>query len=218
MLAAASTGDDVVHLKDAERELAAAPVAPSFLLAAQDVLVLTEGTGASMSVRLRMSVRAVTSRLWNRSPMDCCRRMLTSSTALGEMSTPVHRRPKFSAATHAVAQPQVEERQPKGAGSENSPPLLPSESVRPSSSRESRHRPALNLPWPTFVRGRRGGSAWPGGLRFGRCGYPEHRMLLVAGLPLHCTAPRQLRILLLLTREIASQHSFRTTGFQPSSP
>ena len=109
VLAAASTGDDVVHLKDAERELAAAPVAPSFLLAAQDVLVLTEGTGASMSVRLRMSVRAVTSRLWNRSPMDCCRRMLTSSTGLGEMSTPIHRRPEFSAATHEVAQPRTEE-------------------------------------------------------------------------------------------------------------
>ena len=41
----------------------------------------------------------------------------------------------------------------------------------------------LNLPWPTFVRGRKGGSAWPGGLRFGRRGYSEHRMLLVAGLP-----------------------------------
>ena len=77
---------------------------------------------------------------------------------------------------------------------------------------------ALNLPWPTFVRGRRGGSAWTGGLRFGRCGYSEHRMLLVAGLPLHCTASRQLHILPLLTRGIASQHSFRTTGFQPCPP
>ena len=56
-------------------------------------------------------------------------------------------------------------------------------------SRESRRRQALNLPWPTLVRGRRGGSAWPGGLRFGRRGYSEHRMLLVAGLSLHCTAP-----------------------------
>ena len=77
---------------------------------------------------------------------------------------------------------------------------------------------ALNLPWPTFVRGRRGGSAWPGGLRFGRRGYSEHRMLLVAGLPLYCTAPRQQRKYALLTRGIASQHSFRTTGFQPCPP
>ena len=59
-----------------------------------------------MSVRLGISVRAVTSRLRNRSPMDCWSRMLTSSTALGEMSMPIQRRPKFSAATQAVAQPQ----------------------------------------------------------------------------------------------------------------
>ena len=85
-------------------------------------------------------------------------------------------------------------------------------------SRKSRRRQALNLLWPTFVRGRRSGSAWPGGLRFGRRGYSEHRMLLVTRLPLHCTASRQLRILPLLTRGIASQHSFRTTGFQPSPP
>ena len=65
-------------------------------------------------------------------------------------------------------------------------------------SRESRRRQALNLLLPTFVRGRRGGSAWPGGLRFGRRGYSEHRMLLVTRLPLYCTAPRQLRILPLL--------------------
>ena len=76
-------------------------------------------------------VLAVTSRLWNRSPMDCCGRMLTSSTALGEMSTPTHRRPRFSAATHVVAQPQAEESQPKGTGSENSPPFLPNESAEP---------------------------------------------------------------------------------------
>ena len=74
---------------------------------------------------------------------------------------------------------------------------------------------ALNLPWPTFARGRKGGSAWTGGLRFGRCGYSEHRMLLVAELPPYCTAPRQLYILPLLTSGVASQHSFRTTGFQP---
>ena len=76
----------------------------------------------------------------------------------------------------------------------------------------------MNLPWPTFVRGRRGGSAWTGGLRFGWRGYSEHRMLLVAGLSLHCTASRLLHILPLLTRGIASQHSLRTTGFQPCPP
>ena len=65
-------------------------------------------------------------------------------------------------------------------------------------SRESRRRQALNLLLPTFVRGWKGGSAWPGGLRFGRRGYSEHRMLLVSRLPLYCTAPRQLRILPLL--------------------
>ena len=96
--------------------------------------------------------------------------------------------------------------------------LFPNESARLASSRESRRRQALNLPWPTFVRGRRGGSAWPGGLRFGRRGYSEHRMLLVVGLSLHCTAPRQLRILLPLTRGVASQHSVRPTGFQPFPP
>ena len=85
-------------------------------------------------------------------------------------------------------------------------------------SRESCRRQALYLPWPTFVRGRRDGPAWPGGLRFGRRGYSEHRMLLVAELPLHCIAPRQLRILPLLTRGMASRHSFRTTGFQPFLP
>ena len=146
-----------------------------------------------MSVRLGMSVRTVTSRLWNRPPMDCCRYISANSTALGEMSTPIHRRPKFSAATHAVAPAEAD--QPKGTSSENSSPLLLNESVWPASSRESRRRQALNLPWSTFVRGRRGGSAWPGGLRFGRRGYSEHQMLLVAGLPLHCTAPRQFRYL-----------------------
>ena len=76
--------------------------------------------------------------------MDCCRRMLTRSTALGEMSMPIQRRPKFSTATRAVTQTQAEEGQQKGAGSENSPALLPNESARPASSRESRQ--ALNLP------------------------------------------------------------------------
>ena len=65
-------------------------------------------------------------------------------------------------------------------------------------SRESRRRQAVNLLLPTFVRGWKGGSAWPGDLRFGRRGYSEHRMLLVTRLPLYCTAPRQLRILPLL--------------------
>ena len=60
---------------------------------------------------------------------------------------------------------------------------------------ESRRRQTWHLPWPTLVRGRRGGSAWPGGLRFGWRGYSEHRILLVARLPLHCTASRQFRYL-----------------------
>ena len=161
-----------------------------------------------------MSVRAVTSRLWNRSRMDCCRCISTSSTALGEMSMPIHRRLKFSVATHAVAQPQAEEGQPKGLAQKT----LHHFSQMKARSRESRRRQALYLPLPTFVRGRRGGSAWTGGLRFGRRGYSEHRMLLVAGLPPYCTAPRQLRILPLLTRRIASQHPFLTTGCQPFLP
>ena len=91
---------------------------------------------------------------------------------------------------------RAQEGQPKEAGPENSPPLLPNESARPSSSREeSRRGQTWYLPWPTFVRGWRGGSAWPGGLRFGRRGYSEHRILLVARLPLHCTASRQFRYL-----------------------
>ena len=77
---------------------------------------------------------------------------------------------------------------------------------------------ALNLPLPTLVRGRKDGSIWTGGLRFGWRGYSEHRMLLVVGLCLHCTAPRHLHILPLLTRGIASQYSFRMTGFQPFPP
>ena len=104
----------MIHLQDAERELAATAVAPAFLLAEKHVLVLAVGHGASMSVRLGVSVWAVTKRLWNRSPMDCCGRMLTSSTALGEMSMPIQRRSRFSTATHAVTQPQAEEGQPKG--------------------------------------------------------------------------------------------------------
>ena len=98
--------NDVVNGEITELKGHPAPVAPAFLLTEQNVLVLTVRPGASMSVRLGMSVRAVTRRLWNRSPIDCCRRMLTSSTALGEMSMPIQRRPRFSAATQAVAQPQ----------------------------------------------------------------------------------------------------------------
>ena len=88
-----------------------------------------------------------------------------------------------------------QEGQPKEAGPENSPSLLPNESARPASSRESRRRQTWYLSWPTLVRGRSGGSAWPGGLRFGWRGYSEHRILLVARLPLHCTASRQFRYL-----------------------
>ena len=158
------------------------------------------GTGALMSVCLGMSVRAVTSRLWSRSPMDCCRRILTSSTALSEMLTPIHRRLKLSAATHAVAQLQTRKASQKGQAQKTFYHF----SQMKTPSRESRCRQALNLPWPTSVRGGRSGSAWPGSLRFGWCGYSEHRMLLVARLPLHCTDARQLRILPLLTRGIGS--------------
>ena len=65
-------------------------------------------------------------------------------------------------------------------------------------SRESRGRQGLNLLLQTSVWGGKGGSAWPGGLRFGRRGYSEHRMVLLTRLPLYCTAPRQLRVLSLL--------------------
>ena len=43
VLTAGALGDDVVHLQNAKRELAAAAVAPAFLLAEQDMLVLTVG-------------------------------------------------------------------------------------------------------------------------------------------------------------------------------
>ena len=65
-------------------------------------------------------------------------------------------------------------------------------------SRESRRRQDLNLLLQTSVWGGRGGSAWPRGLRFGRRGYSEHRMVLMTRLPLYCTAPRQLRVLPML--------------------
>ena len=85
-------------------------------------------------------------------------------------------------------------------------------------SRESRRRQTLNLPWPTFVRGWSSGSAWPGSLRFGRCGYSEHRMLLVAGLPLYCTVPRQLRKYAQLTRAMHPNTLFVRPVFNRSRP
>ena len=90
-------------------------------------------------------------------------------------------------------------------------------------SRESRRRQTLNLPWPTFVRGWSNGSAWPGSLRFGslrfgRCGYSEHRMLLVAGLPLYCTVPRQLRKYAQLTRAMHPNTLFVRPVFNRSRP
>ena len=61
------------------------------------------------------------------------------------------------------------------------PPSCPAGAINPSGHQ-----------WREFTladrwMGRRGGSAWPGCLRFGRRGYSEHRMLLVAGLP--CIVP-----------------------------
>ena len=88
VLTAGALGDDVVHLQNAKRELAAAAVAPAFLLAEQDMLVLTVGY-QGLDIGAPGDVGAGCRRLWNRSAMDCCRRMLTSSTALGEMSLPV---------------------------------------------------------------------------------------------------------------------------------
>ena len=85
-------------------------------------------------------------------------------------------------------------------------------------SRESRRRQTLNLPWPIFVRGWSSGSAWPGSLRFGRCGYSEHRMLLVAGLPLYCTVPRQLRKYAQLTRAMHPNTLFVRPVFNRSRP
>ena len=59
-----------------------------------------------MSVRCGMSVRAVTIPAWYSSPSVSRRRICTSSTAFGDMSIPIHSRPRLSAATHAVAHPQ----------------------------------------------------------------------------------------------------------------
>ena len=104
------------------------------------------------------------------------------------MSVAFHHRSGPGPGTHGQAREDRRLAQPAATTGSHS---FCSSSKAPS--RECRRRQALNLPWPTFVRGWSSGSAWPGGLRFGRCGYSEHRMLLVAGLPLHCTAPRQLR-------------------------
>ena len=73
-----------------------APVTSTLLLAEEGVFVLTVGPSASMSIQ------AVTSRLWNRSPLDCCGRILTSSAALGEMPMPIQIWPRFSAAAERV--------------------------------------------------------------------------------------------------------------------
>ena len=85
-------------------------------------------------------------------------------------------------------------------------------------SRESRCRQTLNLPWPTFVRGWSSGSAWPGSLRFGRRGYSERRMLLVTGLRLYCTVPRQLRKYAQLTRAMHPNTLFVRPVFNRSRP
>ena len=131
---ATAAGNDVVNLQDGERELAAATVAPALLLAEQDVLVLAV-RHRRIDVGAPGSVGAGTRRLWNRSPMDCCRRMLTSSTALGEMSMPIQLWPRFSAATQAVAQPQN--------GSSTTTPSLGDVLMLPLSSGIRKNNPQL---------------------------------------------------------------------------
>ena len=122
-LASGALWDDVINPQDADGNSLRQPLQRPSCWPDRTCLFCGYGTGAPMSVR------AVTSRLWNRSLMDCCRRMLTSSTALGEMSTSIHRWSRFAATTHGIAQRQAEEGQPKGAGSENRPPLLSNESA-----------------------------------------------------------------------------------------
>ena len=95
VLATTPEGDDVVHFEDAERELVATPVAPAFLLAEPDVHGLPVGhrnvdVGAAGDLGAGC-YQPVAEQV----AMDCCRRMLTSSTALGDMSTPTHCRAKF---------------------------------------------------------------------------------------------------------------------------
>ena len=56
--AAGAAGDDVVHLEDAEGELAAATGAAVLLLAAQDMLVLAVRLGLSVyTTRLQKAAR-----------------------------------------------------------------------------------------------------------------------------------------------------------------
>ena len=62
-------------------------------------------------------------------------------------------------------------------------------------SREGRRRQVLSLLLPVSVRGCRCGSAWPGGLRFGRGGYPGHRTVLLTRQLWYCTVSLQLRAL-----------------------
>ena len=87
--AAAAFCNNVVNGRISELESRPVASAYPFLLAKQQVLV--------------PAVRAVTSRLWNRSPIDCCKCMLTSSTVLVEISVPVQRRLRFSGATQVAA-------------------------------------------------------------------------------------------------------------------
>ena len=98
--------DNVVHLEYLEREVHPTTSAPALLLPKQNMLILPVVDGCIYVSSPGMSVRAVTRRLWKRSPIDPCNRTLTSSTALAERSMPNHSRPSFSAATQAVAQPQ----------------------------------------------------------------------------------------------------------------
>ena len=144
--------------------------------------------------------------------MDRCRRISTSSMALGEMSTSIQHRPKFSAAKHAVAQPQVG--QPKGAGPENSPPLLPNEGTRPASSRESRRRQALIYPDRPSC-----GAGGVGLLGPGVCGLGGADTLNIGrSLWQDCTCIVPLRVSSSADEGDSTQHSFRTTGFQPFLP
>ena len=94
--ATASFRNNVVNGEITEGEFAAAADAPALLLAEQNVLVLPV-LHRRVDVGTPGYVGAgCTSWLWNRSPMDCCKRMFTNSTALGEMSMPVQRLSWFS--------------------------------------------------------------------------------------------------------------------------
>ena len=69
-----------------------ARVGPAFFWPNGICLSCRCGTNTSMSVRLRTSVSAVARRVWNKSAIDCCGRILTGSTPLSEMSMPTQRR------------------------------------------------------------------------------------------------------------------------------